>query len=227
MTETDDAAAPLSPEASLALIAEEQRAAHRRLDVDAAIFLGPWGLAWLVGYGLLFLRFGPDDGELVSMPSWLPLAVLYTLLAAAGVVSGIAGSRATRGIAGESAERGSMYIWSWFIAFAGYGVIGPRFEAHLPDAEFGLLMGALPVFITAILYMSGGAVWRDRHQFAFGVWLSAVNALGVIAGPGWHSLAVSVLGGGGMLVTALYYRLRGPSRTRASGSGVPASPALR
>jgi hypothetical protein len=70
-------------------------------------------------------------------------------------------------------------------------------------------MGALPVFITGILYMSGGAVWHDRGQFGFGVWLSVVNAGGVLAGPGWHSLAISLLGGGAMLAAALYLRRHG------------------
>jgi len=213
MAEIDEEV-PLSPEASLALITEQQQAAARGLDVDAAIFLGPWGAAWLLGYGLLFLRYGPDDRVIVSMPGWLPIAVLYALLVSAGIGSSIAGRRATRGVAGESAERGAMYIWSWFVAFAGFAVLGPHFEEFLPEAEFGLLMGALPVLITAILYMSGGAVWHDRGQFAFGVWLSAVNAAGVVAGPGWHSLIVSLLGGGAMLATAAYSRLR-----RSSMSG--------
>ena len=193
---------PLSPEASLALIVEEQEAARRRLDVDPAIFLIPWGLAWLVGYGLLFLRYGPNERVLVSMPEWLPLVTLYALLVAAGVFSGVIGYRASHGVAGESAERGVMYGWSWAVAFAGFGVISSRFEPHLAEAQFGLLMGSLPVFITAILYMSGGAVWRDHHQFGFGIWLRVINAAGVWAGPGWHSLAVSVLGGGGMLASA-------------------------
>ena len=207
MNEIDEEAT-LSPEASLALLTEQQETARRRLDVDPVAFLVPWGLAWLGGYGLLFLRHGPDDRVVVEMPSWLPVAVLYTLLVAAGILSSVAGHRATRGVAGASMERGVMYMWSWFVAFAGFGVLGPRFEPFLPDAEFGLLMGSLPVFITGILYMSGGAVWRDRSQFAFGVWLSVVNAAGVLAGPGWHSLLVSVLGGGGMLAGALCLRLR-------------------
>lgn len=50
--------------------------------------------------------------------------------------------------------------------------------------------------------MSGGAVWHDRSQFALGVWLSAINVIGVLAGPGWHSLVVAILGGGGMLLLA-------------------------
>ncbi len=197
---------PLSPEASLALIAEQQEAARRRLDVDPAVFLIPWGVAWLVGYGLLFLRYGPDERVLVSMPGWLPLVTLYALLVAAGIFSGVAGFKAAHGVAGESAQRGAMYGWSWMVAFVGFGIISSRFEPYLPEAQFGLLMGSLPVFITAILYMSGGAVWRDRHQFGFGVWLSVINALGVVAGPGWHSLAVSVLGGGGMLVSGALQR---------------------
>lgn len=225
MTEPDDDA-ELSPEASLALIAREQEAAARRLDIDASLFLAPWGLAWLVGYGLLFLRYGPDDRVLVSMPGWLPLAVLYSLLVAAGLVTGITGARAVRGVAGDSAERGTMYAWSWFVAFAGFGVLGSRFESVLPEAEYGLLMGALPVFITGILYMSGGAVWRERRQFAFGVWLSAVNAAGLLAGPGWHSLVVAVLGGGAMLATAGYHRVRRPSPASPSARPVPAGPAV-
>ena len=201
---------PLSPEASLALIVEQQQVTQRRLDIDPAIFLVPWGVAWLVGYGLLFLRYGPDDRVLLSMPGWLPLLTLYALLVAAGAISGVAGFKATHGIAGESAERGTMYGWSWFLAFAGFGVLSSRFEPYLPPAQFGLLMGSLPVFITGILYMSGGAVWRDRHQFGFGVWLSVINAGGLLAGPGWHSLVVSLLGGGGMLASAAYQRSRRP-----------------
>ena len=210
MAEIDDAA-PLTPEASLALIAEARQTAHDRLDIDALAFLGPWGLAWSVGYGMLFLRFGPDDRVYVPMPEWLPLAVLYTLLVTAGILNARALHRATRGVAGESAERGAMYGWSWFVAFSGYGILGSHFGGVLPDAEFGLLMGALPVFVTGILYMSGGAVWRDRRQFAFGVWLSVVNGVGVVAGPGWHSLAVALLGGGAMLAAGLYHRLRAPA----------------
>ncbi len=136
--------APLSPEASLDLIDQEQQAAHRNLDVDPAVFLVPWGLAWLVAYGVLFLRFGT------------------------------------------------------------------QFHVYLPDPQFRLLMSALPVFITGILYMSGGAIWRDRRQFTFGIWLSLINAAGLLAGPGWHSLIVSLLGGGGMLATAALQRAHRP-----------------
>lgn len=216
-----DEDAPLTPEASLQLIAEQRRTAHRRLDVDPVVLFGPWGVAWLLGYGLLFLRYGPDDRELLAMPAWLPFVVLAILLGAAGVVTAVAIARATRGVAGASAERGTMYVWSWFVAFTGYGMITPRFEDVLPADEFGLLMSALPVFITGILYMGGGAIWLDRDQFRLGVWLSAVNVAGVLAGPGWHSLVVAVLGGGAMTVAAIAIRRARGERAPSPGGVAP------
>jgi len=193
---------PPSPAASLQLIEEQKRAAHRRLDVNPALMLVPWGVAWLVGYGLFFLRFGPDQRVFVDMPEWLPLTVLLLLLCGAGAVSGAAGLRAQHGVTGESAERGSMYGLSWMVGFSTFVVLASRFDDLLPDREAGLLWASLPVLVTAILYMSGGAVWRDRYQFGLGVWLSVANVAGLLAGPGWHSLVICVAGGGGFLATA-------------------------
>src|SRR5436190_732285 len=87
--DTDDHP-PASPAESLRLIAEERATATRELIPDIRLLSWPWGIAWLVGFGLLFLRFGPNDRVFVSMPVWLPLTVLYTLLAinAAGVIIG-------------------------------------------------------------------------------------------------------------------------------------------
>ena len=179
-------AAPPSPAASLQLIDEQKRAARRRLDIDPALMLVPWGVAWLVGYGLFFLRFGPDERVFVSMPEWLPLTVLLGLLCLAGAISGVAGVRAQHGVAGESAERGTMYGLSWMVGFSTFVVLASRFDDLLPDRDAGLLWASLPVLVTAILYMSGGAVWRDRYQFGLGVWLSVANVAGLLAGPGWH-----------------------------------------
>ena len=100
-----------------------------------------------------------------------------------------------------------MYGISWFVAFAGLVVLASRFDDLLPDRHAGLLWGSLPVFVTAVLYMSGGAVWRDRHQFGLGVWLSLANVAGLVAGPGGHSLVICVAGGGGLLFAAGAYRL--------------------
>src|SRR6187401_2209738 len=108
MPDTDDHP-PADPAESLRLIAEERATAARELIPDIRLLSWPWGIAWLVGFGLLFLRFGPDDRVFVSMPAWLPLAVLYTLLAAAAVISATVSSRAGRRTSGPSSSRGLLF----------------------------------------------------------------------------------------------------------------------
>lgn len=116
-----------------------------------ATLLVPWGIAWLLGYATLFLRSGPDDRVLVEMPEWLPLAVLFSLLAAAAVITGTLGARAYRRLAGESAERGAMYGWAWTIAFAGFVVLAVHFDSLV------VALGGGGGFLFAV-------AWRGQHH---------------------------------------------------------------
>lgn len=204
--EMDDERPPASPAESLRLIEQERAAAERGLAAHPMAFFGPWGAAWLVGFGLLFLRFGPDGRVFVPMPPWLPLLGLFALLLAAAAVSGYVAGRAYRHIRGQSAARGTMYGLAWLLAFLGMGTTLPRFADHLPEAEAGLLWGSVAVGLTGALHLAGSAIWRDRWLFALGAWLILINILGTAAGPGWHSLVISVAGGGVMLLlgTALW-----------------------
>jgi hypothetical protein len=45
-------------------------------------------------------------------------------------------------------------------------------------------------------------------MLALGAWTCLVNVLGIVVGPGWHSLIIAVAGGGGMLVAGLVGWLR-------------------
>ena len=204
--EIDDERPPASPAESLRLIEQERAAAERGLAAHPMAFFGPWGTAWLVGFGLLFLRFGPDGRVFVPMPPWLPLLGLFALLLAAAAVSGYVAGRAYRHIRRQSATQGRMYGLAWFLAFLGMGTTLPRFADHLPEAEAGLLWGSVAVGLTGALHLAGSAIWRDRWLFALGAWLILINILGTAAGPGWHSLVISVAGGGTMLLlgTALW-----------------------
>ena len=200
MASQDDELPPADPAESLRLIERERSETERSLTPDPRFLLWPWGLAWLIGFTLYFLRFGPDDRIFVDMPSWLPLTVLLSLILAAGVVTGVVGARAGRSITGPSSQQGLMYGITWSVAFAGVAVVLSRVSDLLPVAEANLLWAGTMVAITGALHMAGGAIWHDRSLFALGAWTSVVNVGGVLAGPGWHSLIVAVLGGGGMLV---------------------------
>ncbi|HZN77445.1 MAG TPA: transporter [Micromonosporaceae bacterium] len=196
---TNDERPPATPADSMRLIREQRAAAGRRLFPSQLYFLVPWGLAWLIGFGLFFLRYGPNDRTYLSMPGWLPLVALLGLLGVSMVISAVASARAYRHMAGPSALKGAMYGWAFFLGFLSLGVSLARVSDELPPNDQGLLWAAASVALVGALHMAGGAVWHDKSLFALGVWLSLVNVAGVIAGPGWHSLVIALAGGGGLL----------------------------
>jgi hypothetical protein len=208
MASTDDDLPPVDPAESLRLIEREQAAAERILTPDQRVFLWPWGLAWLIGFTLYFLRFGPDGRVFVDMPSWVPLLVLLGLIMTAGIITGVYGARAGRHITGASSQQGAMYGITWSVAFAGVAIVLSQVSDQLPDDKLNLLWAGVMVALTGALHMAGGAMFRDRALFALGAWTSVVNVVGVFAGSGWHSLILAVFGGGGMLVAGALARLR-------------------
>lgn len=200
--------APASPAETLRLIEEARAAVQRDMQPDPRLTYMPWGVVWLVGFGLLFLRFGPGGRVLVAMPEWLPLAVLYVLLVAAFVISAWAGIRAGRQVRGASSIQGLRYGLSWAAGFAGVVVIASRYSDLLPAEEVGLLWSGLSVGVVGVLYIAGAAIWQSREMFVLGVWITLVNLGGFLAGPGWHALAISLAGGGGLLVGGFVEWLR-------------------
>ncbi len=196
---TDDGP-PISAAESLRLIKEQQEATERSLTPDPRLIYWPWGLAWLIGFGLLYLRHGPGDQVLWNLPGWLPLASLFVLMLTAGLVSGIAGARAGSAVSGESNIKGMMYGFAWFLGFAGMAVTLARIEDFLPEPQVGLIWAATSVGLVSVLYLAGGAIWKSWDLFILGCWLAVINVGGVLAGPGWHSLVISLAGGGGLIV---------------------------
>ncbi|MFY1688534.1 transporter [Plantactinospora sp. WMMB782] len=213
---------PADPATALRLIADQQAEAARQLSPNLLWYYWPWGLAWLVGFGLFFLRFGPDGRVFVELPTWLPLFTLLALLIAAGIVSGIVGGRTYGQVAGDSRRRGLWYGLAWGLGFSSVSAVLGRVSDQLPDDLGGLLWAGVTVGLTGALHMAGGAVWLDRNLFRLGVWISVINIAGLAAGPGWHALVISVLGGGGMLVAGVHFLLRDRRRGRDITAGLSA-----
>lgn len=202
MTTRDDDLPPADPASALRLIEQQRAEAIRQLGPDPRLVYWPWGIAWLIGFGLLFLRFPAGGRPVVGMPDWLPLTALLVLLVAAAALTTVAGAKAYRQVSGNSARRGAWYGLTWSLGFATLMVTASRVSDSLPPDLAGLLWSASAVGLVGALHMAGGAVWLDRGLFRLGIWITVTNIVGVIAGPGWHSLVVS-LAGGGMLVAGV------------------------
>ena len=208
MDARDDDLPPSDPAESLRLIAREQATTSRRLTPDPRLLLWPWGFAWLIGFGVYFLRFGPDQRVYLDMPEFVPLTLLLGLMIGAGIVTGVVGVRAGRQVSGPSSRQGAMYGFTWSVAFIGMSTLFSRISDLLPVPDANLLWAGAMVALTGALHMAGGAVWNDRPLFLLGLSISIVNVAGIIIGPGWHALIVAVLGGGGMIVAGLLSWLR-------------------
>nr|BFE65880.1 hypothetical protein GCM10020063_104060 [Dactylosporangium thailandense] len=209
MTPVDDDAPPASAAESLALIHKEQANAAKTIALNPLLYYVPWGLAWLIGFGLLFLRYGPDGRVFVNLPAWLPLATLFALMALAMLSTILVSVVRGRGVEGRSSWQGSAYGFAWFFAFTGLGTTMSHFSKLLPEPERGLLWACASVGLVAAMYMCGAAIWVSRDMFVFGAWLTVINIAGVAAGAGWHSLVISLGGGGGLILLGVLFQLRG------------------
>lgn len=179
-----------------------------------------WGLAWLIGFGLMFARSGPGGRELVSLPRWLPLAVLGVLLVAASVITAVLGVRVFgRGDADPAVVRQAKWYGSaWLAGFLGVIASVSAITAHASARQTGLTWAVTTTALAGALLMAGSGIWQDRLMFRLGLWVTLINAAGAIAGPGWQALILSVAGGGVQVAVAACGLLRSGGRALADGS---------
>jgi len=208
MVPTDDDLPLGDPAESLALIERERANLERDLTPDPRLMFWPWGIAWAISFTVFFLRFGPDGRVFVDLPGWLPLLILAVMLFAAGITTGVVGARAGRQVSGPSSRQGMLYGVTWSVAITVFAVLFSQFGEVLPEDLLGLLWAGGMVGLTGVLHMVGGIMWDDRNMLALGAWTCLVNVIGIVVGPGWHSLIIAVAGGGGMLVAGLVGWLR-------------------
>ncbi|WP_219469310.1 hypothetical protein [Nonomuraea rhizosphaerae] len=195
-----------SPEETLRLIEEQRAATVSRLRGDPVLLYVPWGTAWLVGFSLLFLHYGLDGRPYAPISLWQALAVHLIAQVVAGAFAAYGITKQTSGVRGDISTKGTMYGYSWFAGMAVMTVIGIRLAPMLPEAEGGLLWAGIALLVVAILYMAGGAIFLNWRMFFLGVAVAAVDAVGVVLGPGWHALLAAVLLGGGQIVLGLWWR---------------------
>jgi len=220
----DDVA--LDPAASAALIAAQRARVLEETDVDARLLFGVWGVAWLIGFGVLYAVAG--DRPLVGWGPGVAGTVFAGLLIAAGVVTAVHTTRRTAGVHGDSAVQGAMYGWSWFLGFAGVFALASSLTAAGAEPELiEIAMTIASPIVVGVLYMAGGAIWRDRTQFALGAWILVVTVAAALAGMPYMLAVMSLAGGGGMLVAGVLVAARARrSRDDAGDPDTVASGAL-
>ena len=198
----------LGPDETLALIEAQRGRAARSLYVDPALILGAWGVAWLIGFGAIYLAATGRLGTV--MPTWLAGVIAGVLFAAATLVSLGEQVRRGRGVQGPSRRIAAMYGWSWLLAFVGLFALDLALGSQgLPSHLAPLLWTGSSLLAVGLLYLAGGMLWDDRLQYGLGVWVLITGAASVTAGVYGNFLVLSLAGGGGFLIAAVVTRIRG------------------
>jgi len=208
-----DEDSPLSAGESLALIERQQRETQRRLRVNPAVFYGPWGAAYLLGFGAVFLTY--PTAVPLRLPGAVAAVIIGVLFAVATVVSIVTGVRAGRGLRGPSRAAGAMYGWSWTLGFCTLAAVNNGVtRLGLPHDAVTLLWSGSSLLLIGVLYLAAGALFQDRFQYGLGLWMLISAATSVFAGVPGNFAVVSLAGGGGLLLAAGYFTLRPPCPRR-------------
>jgi hypothetical protein len=193
----------LDPRTALDLIADTRNRASRALEVNGAVLYGAWGLAWLIGYTVVWLTVRGHP-HYHTPPAWA-FVVMGACMATALAVSVTTIGQAMDGVTGSSSSSGRLYGWAWAISFIClFFIIGGLGRAGASEAVIGLFASVGPALVVSVMYLVSGALWNNRTMFVVGAWLALTSGVGVLFGAVTCDLIMAVAGGGGFLAAALY-----------------------
>ncbi|MGO2683720.1 MAG: hypothetical protein ACTIKK_11455 [Agrococcus casei] len=193
-----------TPEEMLALVRDQQRSIEGQKGAFVPLILLSWGIAWLVGFGALWLIDGLDG---FALPIAVAAPIFVVLLAGAGVVSTVLGIRSTRGVRGgrEDAFAGVIYGQLWWVGALAIFILGQGLVAGgMRSDVLGLFYPAAYLFFAGVMYVVGGIIWHAVPMLVLGAWSLVVAVLGPFAGRPALFLVYALAGGGGFLVVAVW-----------------------
>lgn len=194
---------PLDPAAALALAEKQQLAVGLSFVKPVALLYTIWGVAWLVGFLVLWLA---------AVADWMPSPVAATafgiLILVSVVASAVIGSRIGRGVQGASEYQGIVYGVSWPITGIAFAALGIALIGHGMSTELAsLYFPSAYALMVGILYLLGGALWRAKSQLVLGLVLIAIGSIAPFFGAPTNNLIMAIGGGGAFLVGAAHFML--------------------
>lgn len=171
-------------------------------EVDSRAAYVSFGLAYVLGHGASAVSLGPDP--LLTLPSWLPMALLGSGLAAGTVFAMLSANRAQRGASKPDILSGRLLGLSWVSAFVALflAITGLAAELDRPDLQT-MLWPTLSGFLVGVLYLGEGATRRNVLHYGLGTWLSLTSAAALLVGMPALFWVLTLAGGGGFAVAAL------------------------
>ena len=193
------------PAEMLTLMKAQQRSIEGQRGAFVPLILLSWSIAWLVGFGALWLVDAPGMG--VSLPIWVAAPVFVVLLVGAGTVSTVFGIRASRGVRGgkESEFVGMIYGQAWWVGILAIFALGQALVFNGMDSDIlAIFYPSAYIFFVGLMYVMAAAIWHAIPMLILGSWSILVSALAPFAGDPAQYLVYALAGGGGFLAVALW-----------------------
>jgi hypothetical protein len=193
---TTGSESPLTPEAALAVLTDQQKDVSRRLGAYIWVITAAWGVAWLVGFLAIWLMDAGIRG--LVLPTWLGWTIFAGLFVAAIVVSAVLGVRSGRGIRSNAANSftGAVYGVTWAVAMLSISVFGAGLLTHGMTAELAdLFYPSAYTMMVGVLYLAAAAIWRVVQMIVAGAFLVVLAAVTPFLGHPTNYLVFAIAGG--------------------------------
>lgn len=202
----DDDERPVDAAGILATIETDRERTQAALAPDARVLCGTWGAAWILGFAAVFLACWPSERP--TIPLAVGLAVAAAALVGAILVSALHAARRGSATRGPSTVQGAIFGNAFPVAFLLVGALGFRLATSgvAPETMLAYWVVA-PCLVIGGLGVAGAAMWNDRSQLVFSVWVLLVGFVAAWI-PGPYVLLVGVGGGLGFLVLAIVASVR-------------------
>ena len=197
-TNDDDSSDALTPAQMLGLLQDQQRSVQGQLGGFVPVIMLTWGLAWLLGFGALWLIDGARPG--FALPLGAAIAVFCVLLAVAIAVSTVLGIRSSRGIRSTRAAAftGAVYGCTWWVGCLGIAAFGGGLVAGgMSPAVANLFYPSAYVLFSGIMFIVAGAIWQAVPSVVLGGWTVLIAAVAPYFGYPTHYLFLAIAGGVG------------------------------
>lgn len=206
--EDDVTAAGFDPALAAALIDQETARIRRALDVGMPVQAIAWGVAWMVGLGVMWWQVR-DQAPYVGA-SDAASGLFAVLLLLAGLVTVVLTRRGTQGVAGAQARKGQIYGILWGGGFGGLMalIFAVARTGAGPDA-MTVLSTAGSLLMAGLVYVAGSGLWGSRPQLVLGSWMLLVGAVAGFLGPVGVLAAGAFAGGGAMVLCGIWLLVAG------------------
>ena len=193
----------------LDLVRRQQDEVGRQLARRVPWILIAWGVAWVIGFGMLWLI---DGGRPAFSVPWPVAAIVFAALTVAAIaVSAIMGTLGSRGIKSDpaSAFTGTVFGISGTIGFIAIWIFALGLERNGMPAELqSIYFPVASALLIGFMYVMAAAIWHQVAVLVLGAWIIVVALVAPFLGYPAHYLLFAIAGGGGFLLGGVIMAIR-------------------